>query len=110
MLFAELAPLRGEVVERGLLEILRRRLHEFGLRGLPVRPTRDDEIGPRQVGFESGGRGIECGRPGMASSGSVRAGSGPAVAASNVARVTPSCWAAGQSCSSQRVNAASAAC
>ena len=55
----ELAPLRGEPVERGLLQILRGRLHELRLRGLAVRPAGDHEIGQRQVRLEAARRRIE---------------------------------------------------
>ena len=59
MLLGELAPLRGERVERALLQVLRRRLHELRLRGLPVRPARDHEIGQRQIRLEAARRRIE---------------------------------------------------
>ena len=59
MLLAQLASLRGERVERGLFQVLRRRLHEFRLRRLAVRPARDDEIGQRQIRLEPARRRIE---------------------------------------------------
>ena len=72
VLRAQLRALGGEARNVGLLEIVGRRLDELGLAAL------------RRLG-----------RPGMARSGSERSGSRPRVAASNVARLTPSACASG---------------
>ena len=58
-LFGERAALRGEPVERGLLQVLGGRLHEFRLRGLAVRPAGDHEIGQRQIRLKAARRRIE---------------------------------------------------
>ena len=81
----EHAALRRELLDGRLLEIIRRRLHEFGL--------------PRRC---------LSGRPGNTRSGSVRSGSSPRVAVSKVARDMPSACACGHSDCSQAWNAASA--
>ena len=59
MLFGKRAALRGEPVERGLLQVLGGRLHEFGLRGLAVRPAGNHEIGQRKIRLEAARRRIE---------------------------------------------------
>ena len=44
MLFPQAPPAHGKVLERPLGKILLRRLHEFGLLGLPLLPPGGDEI------------------------------------------------------------------
>ena len=59
MLFGERAALRGEPVERRLLQIFGGRLHEFGLRGLAVRPAGDQEIGQGEIRLQAARRRVE---------------------------------------------------
>ena len=53
ILIKQFAALRGQALERRLLEIIRRRLHEFRLsRRRLFRPAGQDQIGQRQVRFK----------------------------------------------------------
>ena len=60
ILIEQLAASPGEIVERRLFQIVRRRQHEFRLPARrPFRPARQNEIGQRQIGLEPARRQIE---------------------------------------------------
>jgi hypothetical protein len=60
ILRGELPSARCETIEARLPQILRRRLHEFGLLRLLLGTSRDGEIGQRIVRLQAARCGIEC--------------------------------------------------